>query len=225
MAAHCRDKEFRMNAVPIGEDGVIRERDNRGSRRHVDELDRARAREYALLATLLVRGPDTELIGRLATLQGDATQLGMAHAALARAASRSSEAIAAREYFDLFAGLGTGQILPYASQYLTGSLYGRPLLKLRETFRLLGLERLNPSEPEDHIAILCETMAGLIGGAITGPAGCDREFFATHVAKWARRFFADLERVNPDGLYARVGSLGVAFMEIETEAYSFPAQQ
>ena len=192
-------------------------------RRVVDELDRARAREYALLATLLARGPDTQLIDRLALLEGDATPLGMAHAALADAAGRSSEASAAREYFDLFVGLAQGELLPYASQYLTGSLYGRPLLELRETFRLLGIERVNQSEPEDHIATLCETMAGLIGGAITGPSGCDRDFFAKHLATWARRFFVDLERANPVGFYAPVGSLGRAFMEIETKAYSLPA--
>jgi TorA maturation chaperone TorD len=202
----------------------MRERTARGSHRDpADELDRARAREYALLATLLARGPSPELIGRLAALQGDTTPLGMAHAAVAEAARRTGEAVAAREYFDLFVGLGQGQILPYASQYLTGSLYGRPLVELRETFQLLGIERVNPSEPEDHIAILCETMAGLVGGAITGPDGCDRDFFAKHLATWTRRFFADLERANPAGFYASVGALGRAFMEIETEAYSFPA--
>jgi TorA maturation chaperone TorD len=202
----------------------MREQATRSSRRRaVDELDRARAREYALLATLLVRSPDNQLIGRLALLQGDATPLGMAHAALADAAGRSSEASAAREYFDLFVGLAQGQLLPYASQYLTGSLYGRPLIELRETFQLLGIERVNQSEPEDHIATLCEMMAGLIGGAVTAPDGCDREFFAKHLATWARRVFVDLERANPVGFYARVGSLGRTFMEIETEAYSFPA--
>jgi len=192
-------------------------------RRVVDELDRARAREYALLATLLARGPDAQLIGRLASLGGDATPLGMAHAALAEASGRSSEASAAREYFDLFVGLAQGQLLPYASQYLTGSLYGRPLVELRQTFQLLGIERVNQSEPEDHIATLCEMMAGLIGGTITGPDGSDRDFFAKHLATWAMRFFVDLERANPAGFYARVGSLGRTFMDIETEAYSLPA--
>ena len=37
----------------------------------VDEIDRARAHEYALLATLLSRSPDAELISRLALLGGD----------------------------------------------------------------------------------------------------------------------------------------------------------
>src|SRR4051794_39861687 len=75
----------RLAAVSVtGEDGMTQERGARGSYGHgVDKLDRARAREYALLATLLARGPDNGLIGRLASLQGDATPLGMAHAALA----------------------------------------------------------------------------------------------------------------------------------------------
>jgi TorA maturation chaperone TorD len=66
-------------------------------------------------------------------------------------------------------------------------------------------------------------MAGLIGGTITGPDGSDRDFFAKHLATWAMRFFVDLERANPAGFYARVGSLGRTFMDIETEAYSLPA--
>lgn len=52
----------------------------------VDEIDRARAQEYALLATLLPRSPDTEMIRRLALLRGDARPLGAVHAALGEAA-------------------------------------------------------------------------------------------------------------------------------------------
>jgi TorA maturation chaperone TorD len=214
-----------LGAIPVAdEDKIMRGPASRSSLgRDVDELDRARAREYALLSTLLARAPDTLLIGRLALLQGDTTPLGMAHAALADASRHCSEAIAAREYFDLFVGLGQGQLLPYASHYLTGSLYGRPLVELRETFQRLAIERVIQSEPEDHIATLCEIMAGLIGGTINGPDGCDRDFFAKHLATWARRFFVDLGRAKSAGFYAPVGSLGRIFMEIETEAYSFPA--
>src|SRR5215469_13821212 len=37
-----------------------------------DEVDAARAQEYALLATLLARAPDRELLGRLARLKAGA---------------------------------------------------------------------------------------------------------------------------------------------------------
>lgn len=189
----------------------------------VEEIDRARAREYALLATLLSHSPDAEMIGHLALLKGDDSPLGRAHASLGEAAGRVDEESAAREYFDLFAGLGQGQLLPYSSHYLTGSLYGRPLARLRELFRHFGIERARPSEPEDHIAILCEIMAGLIGGEFATAPGADREFFEAQLAPWATRFFVDLEHAKSADFYARVGSLGRAFMDIEAKAYTFAA--
>jgi TorA maturation chaperone TorD len=189
----------------------------------VDEVDRARAREYALLATLLSHGPDAQTIRQLALLRGDESPLGVAHASLGKAAGRTSEESAGREYFDLFIGLGQGLLLPYSSYYLTGALYGRPLVRVRETFQHLGIERARSSEPEDHIAILCEIMAGLVGGDIAGPPGADREFFEKHLAPWARGFFVDLERVRSADFYASVGLLGRVFIDIEAEAYSFSA--
>src|SRR5215470_13754730 len=49
----------------------------------VDDVDAARAHEYALLATLLSGAPDRDLLTRLARLKGDASPLGVAHARLA----------------------------------------------------------------------------------------------------------------------------------------------
>jgi TorA maturation chaperone TorD len=50
--------------------------------------------------------------------------------------------------FDLFDGLGRSRFLPYASYYLTGSLYGQPLARLRQALRNLGLEQVEQhSEP------------------------------------------------------------------------------
>jgi TorA maturation chaperone TorD len=190
----------------------------------VDEIDRARAQEYALLAILLSRSPDTEMIGRLASLTGDATRLGAAHAALGEAAARTDETRAGREFFGLFTGLGAGELQPYASHYLTGSLYGRPLARLRETLQRLGIERAaGHSEPEDHVAVLCEIMAGLIEGEIQGPDGVDRAFFDEHLAPWIGRFFADLEQAKSADFYSRVGSLGRVFAAIETEAFALSA--
>ena len=86
----------------------------------VDEVDAARAQEYALLSVLLARAPDAALLERLAALRGDATPLGLAHTALAEAASRTHAERVEREYFDLFIGLGRGELLPYGSYYLSG---------------------------------------------------------------------------------------------------------
>jgi TorA maturation chaperone TorD len=189
----------------------------------LDELDRARAREYALLANLLTRSPHGALIDGLACVQGDASRLGIAHTTLANASRRCSEASVAREYFNLFVGLGRGQLLPYASHYLAGSLYARPLIELRDSFQLLGIERVSQSEPEDHIATLCEIMAALIYGTLKSKQAYDRQFFTKHLATWAPRFFTDLERENAAAFYSSVGSVGRTFLEIEAEGYSFPA--
>jgi TorA maturation chaperone TorD len=190
----------------------------------VDEIDRARAQEYALLATLLSRGPDTQMIERLALLRSDASPLGVAHAALGEAARRTNEDDAAREYFDLFIGLGGGVLLPYSSHYLTGGLYGRPLVRLRETLQRLGIEKApERSDPEDHAALLCEIMARLVAGDITAPSGADRDFFEQHLKPWIRRFFVDLQHARSAKFYACVGALGRTFVDVETEAFALPA--
>jgi TorA maturation chaperone TorD len=188
-----------------------------------DDVDAARAREYALLASLLLRSPDATLLRRLAQLRADASPLGIAHAALGEAAAHTDAERAGREYFNLFIGLSRGELLPYASYYLTGFLYERPLARLRGDLKRLGIEQVEGQpEPEDHAAILCEIMAGLVGGEIDAPPGADREIFEKHLAPWMPRFFADLESSRTADFYARVGALGRAFMEIETVAFTLP---
>jgi TorA maturation chaperone TorD len=189
----------------------------------VDELDHARAREYALLATLLSRAPDASLISRLTQLRGDATPLGMAHSALAEAAARVGAEQAGREYFDLFVGLGRGELLPYASYYLTGFVQGRPLARLRETLRSIGIERAHgQAEPEDHVGILFEIMAGLAGDDIAAPAEVQRDIFKSHIEPWIGRLFSDMEHARAADFYACVGVLGRIFMTIEAHAFNFP---
>lgn len=195
-----------------------------GPERMVDDVDGGRAQEYALLATLLSRSPDARLLGRLALLRGDASPLGAAHTVLAEAAATANAESVKAEYLDLFDGLGRSRFLPYASYYLTGSLYGRPLARLRQTLQSLGIERAeHHSEPEDHAAFLCELMARLAGGQIAAPAGAEREIFEMHLLPWIGRFFADLERAESADFYARVGAVGRTFVDIETQAFTLPA--
>ena len=190
----------------------------------VDEVDAARAAEYGLLAGLLARAPDAALLDRLAGLRADASPLGLAHAALAEAAARTSADRLQREYFDLFIGLGRGELLPYGSYYLTGFLHERPLARLREDLKGLGIERAEGNiEPEDHAAILCEIMAGLINGRLPAGQGTDRDVFEKHLAPWIGRMFADLERADAAEFYRAVGTLGSVFIEIEKEAFALPS--
>src|SRR4051812_30713214 len=186
----------------------------------VDSVDLARAREYALLATLLSGSPSQTLLGEIAAVTGDATPLGRAHAALAEAASHATGAQVEREYFDLFVGLGRGELLPYASYYLTGFLNERPLSRLRADLAVLGIERdANVFEPEDHAATLCEIMAGLAAARFEASVDEQRAFFKKHIAPWMGRLFADMENAASAKFYRSVGSLGRVFLEIEAEAF------
>jgi TorA maturation chaperone TorD len=189
----------------------------------LDEVDTARAQEYGLLAALLAHAPDAVLLKRIAKLPGDATPLGVVHAALAQAANAASPERIAREFFDLFIGVGRGELLPYGSYYLTGFLNERPLARLREDLRALGIERVETqSEPEDHAAILCETMAGLIGGRFPATVENERQVFQKHLAPWIGRFFADLAVSEAGDFYRHVGVVGRLFIEIETEGFAVP---
>jgi TorA maturation chaperone TorD len=197
--------------------------DQTGVSSAADEVDAARAQEYALLATLLARAPDEPLLGRIAKLRGDTTALGLAHAALAEAASAADVARLEREYFHLFIGLGRGELLPYGSYYLSGFLHERPLARLRADLSRLGIERAQgQSEPEDHAAILCEIMSGLASRRYEASAETERELFEQHLAPWIGRFFADLERAEAADFYRYVGALGGAFIDIETQAFALP---
>jgi TorA maturation chaperone TorD len=210
------EQSCEVTAEAVGEERV-------SAPRRIDEIDHARAREYLLLAALLSRSPDAQMIEHLAGQSGDATPLGAAHAALGAAAASIKAERIEREYFDLFVGLGRGELFPYASYYLTGYLYGRPLARIRETLKQLGVERTEgQSEPEDHAAVLCEVMAGLAGGQIVASGQVERDIFETHLKPWIGRFFSDLEHAQSAKFYARVGTLGRIFTEVETEGFSIP---
>ena len=188
----------------------------------IAEEDVLRAGVYDLLAALLARPPKRDLIDRVASLKGDDTELGRAIQALARVARATTEEAAESEFFGLFIGLGRGELLPYASYYMTGFLNEKPLAVLRADMRRRGIEREeNVFEPEDNIASLCEMMAGLILGRFGAPEPLSgqKDFFSAHLAPWAGHFFADLEGARGSVFYAPVGAVGRVFMEIEREAF------
>jgi len=193
---------------------------------HIAEEDQLRAGWYALLAQLLSREPTPQLLDMLRGLQGDDSELGKGIRALAAAARGSTVEGARQEYFDLFIGLGQGELLPYASYYLTGFLHEKPLARLRGDMARLRIARADDvTEPEDHIAALCEMMSGLITGSFGAPADLaeQRRFFDTHIGCWAPRFFEDLQGAQSAVLYMPVGTIGRLFMAIEAQAFEMAA--
>ena len=190
------------------------------SKPEIDEIDALRAAEYGLLSLLLGKAPDADTLLRVAALKGDASDLGIAHIELAAAAAADDRAVS-KEFFALFVGLGRGELLPYASYYMTGFLHERPLARVREDLDVLGIERAGASrEPEDHIATLLEVMAGLARGDFEADFAEQARFFERHLKPWASRMFADLEMSGSANFYRAVGRVGRVFMELEAEAFT-----
>jgi len=194
--------------------------DQLSSKPEIDEIDALRAAEYGLLSLLLGKAPDADTLLRVAALKGDASDLGVAHIELAAAAAADDRAVS-KEFFALFVGLGRGELLPYASYYMTGFLHERPLARVREDMDVLGIERAGASrEPEDHIATLLEVMAGLARGDFEADFAEQAHFFERHLKPWASRMFADLEMSRSANFYRAVGRVGRVFMELEAEAFT-----
>lgn len=188
----------------------------------VAEEDLLRAQLYGLLASLLSKAPDQDTLASLAQLSGDETALGKAIAALSRVAAGSNAAAVSDEYHDLFIGVGRGELLPYASYYLTGFLHEKPLAKLRNDMAAHGASKSEDvSEPEDHAASVLEVMAGLIDGRFGNPVSIEdqEEFYDAHIASWMTVFFQDLGGASSSVLYATVAEVGLRFLEIESAAF------
>lgn len=191
------------------------------------EEDVLRADFYDFLSGLLLNAPDQAKLDRIAELSGDDTPIGEAVRALARLAAKFDAQAVEREFNQLFIGLGRGELLPYASYYLTGFLHEQPLSRLRGDMLALGMARAEGVfEPEDSIGGLCEMMAGLIRGRFNAPASLatQRSFFGAHIGPWAEHFFSDLEGAKCSVFYQPVGTLGRCMIEIDREAFRLEAE-
>jgi TorA maturation chaperone TorD len=189
--------------------------------------DRLRADLYNFLGLILSGPADEMMLEQTALLSGDSTELGQAVASLARVAKVSKRAAVESEFNALFVGLGRGELLPYASYYLTGFLNEKPLAALRRDMAVRGITRAaNVYEPEDNIASLLEMMGGQIVGRFgkMTTLGDQKAFFNKHVSPWASHFFSDLEAAKNSVLYASVGAVGKAFMAVEVESFRMSAE-
>lgn len=190
------------------------------------EEDALRADFYDFISGLLVAPPPQETLDKIAQLSGDDTPIGDGIRALARLAARLDAAVVETEFNALFIGLGRGELLPYASFYLTGFLNETPLARLRDDMlRLRMVREETVFEPEDNIGSLCEMMAGLIRGRFGAPADLEtqRGFFGAHIGSWAEHFFSDLEGAEHSVFYQPVGALGRMLIEIDREAFRMEA--
>lgn len=212
-----------MSAADTGNSPETLARDGAAA---LEEIDLLRAGMYALLSNALLQPVKSDMLNQLGQLQGDDSPLGMALTYLASSARHVEDT--EEEYTLLFYGSGQGgEMLPYASYYLTGSLNDKPLADLRDDLAAMELGRgaLN-DEPEDHIGYLFDIMHCLIvgrGDFAARPLDQQQAFFQKHIAPWADAFFTDLEAAESASFYVGIAQVGRAFMMLEDEAFQLAA--
>ncbi len=132
---------------------------------------------------------------------------------------------ATEEFIPLFLGPGIPKITPCESFYLTGKLFGAPLVLIRNFMRRVGLEKREEwPEPEDHVAFTCDTMRQLISRqeASANPDEESRwlnlqgDFMKAHLSRWVPRFGQDLEKLGGE-FYQGIGKVVRGFLEFERE--------
>ena len=181
--------------------------------------EQLRAGTYALLAGLLRYPLPADILSRLLTIEAadDNSDDAIANAwsGLKKAAENTEFAKVDDEYHDLFLGVGRGELVPHGSWYLTGFMMEKPLGELRDDLAAFGYARQDDvSEPEDHVAALCEVMSMVIMDDEI-PLGLQRRFFDNHVGSWMETFFTDLTTASSADFYRAVGQLGSAFIKLE----------
>ena len=196
--------------------------ENKGLEAGILPEDMLRADMYGFLANLLRGEPSNELLKTVASIEGDPSAIGSATSVLATLASKLSGDEIRDEYMRLFIGVGRGEILPYASYYLTGFLNDKPLANLRNDMAELSIERAEGvKDPEDHIVSLFDIMGGMIRGTFGVPTdlATQAKFFTKHIEPWAPVLMQDIEAAKQAVFYAPVGTIGQAFMDIESTAF------
>ena len=190
---------------------------------NINEEDQLRADMYSFLANLFRSEPDADLINQLQVLESDDSPIGKSIKTLSKLALSLDLPTIRDEYVRNFVGVGRGEILPFASYYLTGFLNDKPLSNLRADMADIGIVRVKGvKEPEDHIASLFDIMSGLIRGhfgRIFSTAE-QADFFNKHIEPWAGLLMRDIEAAKTGLFYAPVGSIGKSFLEIESAAFS-----
>jgi len=182
----------------------------------------ARANFYALLARLFYAAPDAALLDAIAAageIEAEDGGIAAAWQGLARAATAADPEAVRDEYDTAFVGTGKAPVTLYACAYSIRYSSETPLAQLRSELAALGLERReDASEPEDHIAALCDTMRHLIAEQ-KSPLEMQSQFFG----RWMRPAFEPLcdaiERDPNTAFYKHVGHFAKAFLLLEQSGF------
>jgi TorA maturation chaperone TorD len=183
--------------------------------------EEARAHFYALLARLFYAAPDAALLSAIAggKIEGEEPTLARAWQELAQAAGEADPEALRGEYESAFIGTGKAPVTLYTGAYTIRYTNEVPLAKLRGELSALGLARqASVSEPEDHIAALCDTMRHLIAEQQRDLEE-QKRFFNRWIAPAADPLCTAIETAETTCFYRRVGRFAKAFLTVEQLAF------
>jgi len=182
----------------------------------------ARANFYGLLARLFYAPPDADLLQTLAGASDiDSQDGGISEAwqRLCRAAGETDPETVRDEYDTVFVGTGKSPVTLYASAYSIRYSSETPLAELRGELAALGLARReDASEPEDHVAGLCDAMRHLIA-IQKRELAVQSHFFKRWIAPAAGSLCDAIEAEPTLSFYKAVGRFAKAFFDIEQSAF------
>ena len=192
-----------------------------------DQIQLERAGTYELLGSLFAQAPGQEVLDVLRgmdVVDASAGRVAMGWELLRKASLAHQREQIKEEHFNLFVGMGRGELVPFGSWYLTGFLMEKPLSELRSDLKGLGIARQEGvRNSEDHIAGVCDAMAIIIRHGNEIDFDRQKAFFDTHLAPWVGDFFADLQRAEAADFYRAAGFFGEAFADVEREYFAMHA--
>ena len=186
----------------------------------LSQEDQGRANFYALLSRLLYAPPDAGLLaalGQADKLDADDRKLSEAWDALAGAAAGADANVVREEYENAFVTAGRAPVTLYTSAYSVR--YGNevPLAELRTELASMGLARRSEtSEPEDHIAALCDAMRYLV---VERELPDQQRFFARWIQPIAEPLCNAIEQSEKTVFYKHVARMAKAFLLLERSAF------
>ena len=185
--------------------------------------DEARAVIYGLIARLFYAAPDQNLLGQILHANlfvGSDSAVAHAWRDLVAACSNAFPVVLENEHTELFIGTGKSEITPYLAHYVIKYATDNPLVEIRQQLAQWGMgRREEASEPEDHIAGLCESMRFAI--AVQHRSDDEQKAFFERFLYPGAIAFCDAVSASPKAVfYATVARFSRAFFETEREAFA-----
>jgi len=179
----------------------------------------ARANFYGVLARLFYGPPDALLLREIAkeSLKGEG--LAAHWNELARAAAAADPEAVREEYQTAFIGTGKAPVTLYTTAYSIRYSNEVPLARLRGELAALGLARRSEaSEPEDHIAALCDTMRHLIAEQNRDLAE-QKRFFSRWIGPAVDPLCSAIAQSEQTAFYKHVAGFAKSFFGVEQSAF------